>query len=203
MSDEYRPSLIQVGRDGTIKQRIIPENEVGLFSDYKAVDVVGALPAVWSTRNPNRGIEGSSLTPDGKYLFAAIQSPMINPITGNGKVDARSRAVRIIKLDVSGATPVAKAEYVYVMDAVGDSSNYISDLIAVDENHLIIDERDANYAYKRIFNADLTGATDFLGLLDNVGAKGDSDNTTLENTVRTEFQRCLTLLRLRMECPYP
>ncbi|MBM7565626.1 esterase-like activity of phytase family protein [Paenibacillus sacheonensis] len=185
MSEEYRPSIVQVKRDGTILQRIVPAGLKQKFIDANAtaVPINESLPAVWSTRMPNRGIEGSSLTPDGKYLFAAIQSPMINPITANGKVNAASRAVRIIKLDVTQAVPTAVAEYVYVMDDVANVSNYISDMIAVDENHLIIDERDANYEFKKIFTADLTNATDFLGKLDNVGVVGEAAGSTLESAV--------------------
>ncbi|GLX68712.1 esterase-like activity of phytase family protein [Paenibacillus glycanilyticus] len=185
MSDEYRPNLVQVKRDGTILQRLVPNGEKALYEavNATAVPINDVLPAVWSTRMPNRGIEGATLTPDGHYLFAAIQSPMINPITTDGKVNANSRASRIIKLDLTKTTPEPVAEYLYVLDGVKGVSNYISDMMAIDENHIVVDERDANYDYKKIFTIDLSNATDFLGKLDNIGAVGSAAGTTLENTV--------------------
>lgn len=187
MGEEYRPSLVQVKMDGTLVQRLVPQDEVDLFANAPAVPVHGAIPAVFSTRNPNRGFESATITPDGKYLFTAIQSPMINPI--GTKPNAKSRAARVLKFDLTTqGTPTVVGEYLYVLDGVNGVSNYTSDLMAKDENTLLVDERDANYEYKKIYQIDLTEATNILGQLDNVGAKPTAQapevaNSTLENTV--------------------
>jgi N-acetylmuramoyl-L-alanine amidase len=186
MGEEYRPSLVQVKLDGTIMQRLVPNGEASLFANATAVPIHDVLPAVFSTRNPNRGFESSAITPDGKYMFTAIQSPMINPM--GTKPNAKSRAVRLLKLDMTQATPTVVGEYLYVLDGVNGVSNYISDLMAKDDHTVLFDERDANYDYKKIYQADLTGATNILGQLDNVGAKPTSaapevPASTLENSV--------------------
>lgn len=196
MGEEYRPSLVQVKRDGTLVQRLVPNGEAALFANAPAMPIREILPAVFSTRNPNRGFESSAITPDGKYLFTAIQSPMINPI--GTKPNANSRAARILKLDLSGPAPVVAGEYLYVLDAVAGVSNYISDLAALDERTLLVDERDANYDYKKIHRIDLTGATDILGKTDYIAPKPSAGSpevplSTLENSILTTVYATYTV----------
>ncbi|MBO9596374.1 MAG: esterase-like activity of phytase family protein, partial [Cohnella sp.] len=156
--------------------------------------VVEAFPAVFSSRQPNRGMEGAALSPDGRYLFAAIQSPMVNPLpsdpTKAPAVNVKSRAARVVKVDLKAeGGPAPVAEFLYVLDGTYDgknqASNYISDMVAVDDNTILFDERDAFNAYKRIFKVDFTDGnpTNILGQLDQVGSSANPANSTLEGTV--------------------
>ena len=141
ISEEYGPSIVQAKRDGTIVQRIVPQG----WASQVATPLVPAretLPAAYLKLRSNRGAEAVGITPDGNWMFMAMQSPLRNP---DKTVDG-SRQLRIIKIDLNTLKPVA--EYAYQTEA---ASNYkdvkqadivISDLVAVNENVLLVDERD-------------------------------------------------------------
>ncbi|MEK8130740.1 esterase-like activity of phytase family protein [Paenibacillus filicis] len=175
ISEEYGPSIVQVKRDGTILQRIVPQGMKALL-DSPEVPLVETIPAAYLTRRQNRGMEAVGITSDGKWMFAAMQSPLRNP---DKKTD-NSRALRILKFDLSTLKPVA--EYAYITE---DASQFkdlvqadivISDLVAVNENTLLIDERDKNAGdkaqLKRIYLTDLSRATNILGKYDDAKATG-------------------------------
>lgn len=175
ISDEYGPSLIHVKRDGTLIERIVPKG----WAAQAATPLVPAretLPAVYNKLRQNRGAEAVSITPDGSHMFMAMQSPLRNP----GKDTDNSRQLRIIKFDLATLEPVA--EYVYVAEDAGrfkglkQSDIVISDMIAVDANTLLIDERDKNAGdqaqLKRIYAVDLSQATNVLGKYDDAKSAG-------------------------------
>lgn len=170
ISDEYGPSIVHVKRDGTIIERIVPNGWTSKIST-PLVPAIETLPAIYNKLRSNRGAEAVSITPDSKYMFMAMQSPLRNP---DKSVDS-SRQLRIIKFDLNTLKPVA--EFCYVTE---DAKNYtglsqadivISDLVAVNENLLLVDERDKNAGekaqLKKIFAADLSTATNILGKYDD------------------------------------
>ncbi|SDD16938.1 Copper amine oxidase N-terminal domain-containing protein [Paenibacillus sp. UNCCL117] len=173
ISEEYGPSIVQVKRDGTIIQRIVPAGMKELL-DSPAVPLVDTIPAAYLNRRSNRGMEAVGITPDGKWMFAAMQSPLRNP---DKKTD-NSRVLRILKFDLSTLKPVA--EYAYVSEDAGQFQKLaqadivISDLIAVNETTLLVDERDKNAGeaaqLKRIYLTDLSEATNVLGKYDDAQA---------------------------------
>lgn len=171
LCDEYRPSLVQVKRDGTILQRLIPAGMAEKITDAPHVPIKDILPGIYSKRIQNRGFEGVSITPDGKWMYAIMQNSLANPDDNAGK---NSRIMRIIKIDLTNLKVVA--EFPYVADS---AKNYdglkqfdivASDLYAINEHVLLIDERD-KYAgeeakLKKVYKLDLSKATSILGQYD-------------------------------------
>ncbi|RUT31769.1 esterase-like activity of phytase family protein [Paenibacillus zeisoli] len=188
ISDEYGPYLVQVKRDGTLLQRLAPK---GISSELNTPELPlkDVLPAAYLTRRQNRGAEAVGITPDGKWLFMAMQSPLRNP---DKNVD-NSRALRILKLDLATLQPVA--EYAYMAEDakqfkdLKQSDIVISDLNVINENTLLIDERDKNAGdkaqLKRIYQIDLSKATNILGKYDDAAKAGK----TLEQLSTEEFDK--------------
>ncbi|WHY74558.1 esterase-like activity of phytase family protein [Fictibacillus enclensis] len=183
VSEEYRPSLVQVKRDGTIIQRLVPKGEKDLFASSPVVPVHDTLPAVFAMRNPNKGLEGTTVTPNGRYLYTALQGPIINPYSDGSAPPKGSTAIRVLRYDLKHMDKDPK-EFLYVLDG----KHLISDITAVDNDHVLFDERDSDYSYKSIFKVDFSTAanpTNIFGLLD--GESLDKTDVTLENTVTTPY----------------
>lgn len=175
ISDEYGPSIVRVKRDGTIMERIVPMG----WADQVSTPLVPAretLPAVYNKLRQNRGAESVGITPDGKYMFMAMQNALRNP----DKAMDHSRQVRIIKFDLTTFNPVA--EYVYLLENAAQFKDLVqadivlSDMVVVNENTLLIDERDKfagdKAQLKRIYSIDLSSATNILGKYDHAAAAG-------------------------------
>ncbi|MDO9484819.1 MAG: esterase-like activity of phytase family protein [Actinomycetota bacterium] len=142
--DEYAPSVIQVGADGVIKRRLVPKGWTGVGTSYPTVD---SLPAIFLKRKVNRGFEALALTPNEKYLYVGLQSPLLNPTRAVG--DA-SYQTRILKLDAE--TGAVIGEWVYKFDPVNsiDSTTTratelkLSAMVALDDDTLLVQERTDN-----------------------------------------------------------
>src|SRR5262249_22734198 len=98
LSEEYRPSVVEVSRDGTILRRLVPHGEASLFANAPNIPVLDTLPAIFAKRVQNKGLEGVAVTPNGKYLYAAMQGPLANPD------DSTSRVLRIVEVDLQTLT---------------------------------------------------------------------------------------------------
>lgn len=108
VGDEFGPSLVRLDRDGRVLKRLVPE---GTALDGAAYPVEACLPAIAARRQLNRGFEAITLSPDGKWLFLAFQSPLAHP---DEKAHERARHVRLWRLD-SGTGEVA-AQFLYPLD---------------------------------------------------------------------------------------
>ncbi|MED2974374.1 esterase-like activity of phytase family protein [Fictibacillus sp. B-59209] len=168
LSDEYRPSLVQVKRDGTILQRLLPSGMSKQYENAPNIPVKDSLPAVFSKRISNKGLEGVTISPDGKWMFALTQRPLGNP---DEDTSNRSRALRILKINLE--TLKVAGEYVYLTDDekqyndLKQSNIYVSDLYAKDDHTLLVDERDSfggsESQVKKIYQIDLSEATNIQG----------------------------------------
>ncbi|GAB1595667.1 esterase-like activity of phytase family protein [Lysobacter claricitrinus] len=117
-------------------------------------------------RVANKGMEGLAISPDGRTLFGAMQSPLLQ----DGGTDAPY--VRIVAIDTaSGAT----RQYAYPLSNIGTAAKpkypTVSEVLAINDHELLVDERDGKgfgdgsvAAYKRVYRIDLTGATTVDGL---------------------------------------
>lgn len=151
VSDEYGPHIVHFDATGRTIERI---NPFGSGTGGRKI------PAVFATRKANRGMEGLTITPDGKTLIGIMQSPMYNP---SKSAVNNSAVLRILSFDIaSGAT----RQYAYVMD--DPSLTGVSDIVAVNNTTFLTVERDGNFAgdagkpatFKKIFKIDLSNATD-------------------------------------------
>ena len=147
IADEYGPSILHLASDGTIIERWIPKGSSRRFhgAEYELRE---NLPAILSKRHLNRGIESIGISPDNRYLYFAMQSPLDNP---DKKAYAKSRHVRLFKLDREQAKVVH--EYLYQLDTPDtfhkDSAKKqraqkdvkVSELVAIGNDELILLER--------------------------------------------------------------
>jgi hypothetical protein len=162
VSDEYGPHLVHFGSDGKEIERRSP--------------CAGGLPPVYAKRRPNRGMEGLTVTPDGRWLVGMMQAPLENP-SPDGVRDI-SRLVRILFVDIATN---ATREYAYLLDDPGIEG--ISEILALAETRFLVLERDARFvngtprsAIKRIYEADVSHATEIsaageLGVTPVAGSK--------------------------------
>jgi len=164
VSDEYGPSLYEFDREG-YRVRIFqtPANLIPRSAD-------GAPNFASDTGNTkgkrtNRGFEGLAITHDGAFVYAMLQSAMLDE-GGSGGV-----CNRIVKFDT--ATGEAVSQYAYQMDG-SNQGRGISALLALNNNEFLVLERNNrgvgtgadNTApfNKKVFKIDLSNATDVSGV---------------------------------------
>lgn len=143
VSDEYGPFITHFDRWGRQLERLSPYD--------------GTLPAELKTREPNRGMEGLTVTPDGTTLVGIMQSGLNAP---DGPKAKNVGAVRIVTVDLKTR---ATKEYAYLLHETGDVSTSVSEIAALSNTEFLVDERDGNPepgANKKLFKVSLTGATD-------------------------------------------
>lgn len=159
ISDEYGPHIIHFDQTGKTLEKINP------FSSGRK------LPLVLAKRRPNRGMEGLTITPDGKTLVGIMQFPLYNP---SSAAISNSLVIRIVTFDiVSGVTK----QFVYMME--NPSLQAVSEITAIDNNNFLVLERDGLFAtdanrttvFKKIFKISLTGATDISDAADGANGK--------------------------------
>ena len=162
--EEYRPSILKVAPDGLVLKRFVPIDPVQPLASA-GYTIVQSLPSIYGfKRKQNRGFEGLAISPNQKTLFAALQSPLLNPTAAVGNA---SRNTRILVFDIESEQPVA--EYVYRFDvptiatyATTDPSEMkISAVVALDSFRLLVDER--TDAAARLYSVDIRQATNILG----------------------------------------
>jgi hypothetical protein len=157
VSDEYGPDVVHFTADGTM----VPGGRLRPGS---------GLPSVLARRRSNRGMEGLTITPDGKTLVGIMQSPLDNPTAGGSSAGRSSRVARIVVIDTrSGAT----RQYAYILDA---TSNLNSEIAALTPTLFLVDERNgtvpgAGTAIKKVYRVDLSNATDISDPADGVGGR--------------------------------
>lgn len=177
ISDEYGPHILHLNGNGKTLARINPYG-TGLGG--------GTIPKVFGMRRSNRGMEGLTITPDGKTLVGLMQSPLYNPSKDAVK---QSLVTRILTYDIAtGAT----RQYLYRLD---DKNTANSEIAAISNTTFLVLERDGEYpgdpkdpsTIKRIYRIDLAGATD-VSDPDN-GPNGKKVNgKTLEELTESELQ---------------
>ena len=151
ISDEYGPHIVHFDASGRTIERI---NPFGTGTGGRKI------PLVFAKRKPNRGMEGLTITPDGKTLVGMMQSPMLNPTKAAG---AASTILRILTFDIASGTT---KQYAYVMDNI--SLTGVSDIVAVNATTFLTIERDGLYGgaptnpatFKKVFKISIAGATD-------------------------------------------
>jgi hypothetical protein len=108
IGDEFGPSLARVLPSGQVVERIVPDS---VALPGAAYPVRRLLPAIAARRQLNRGFEALALSPDGRTLFLAFQSPLAHP---DEAAHEAARHVRLWRLDA--ATYSVEAQYLYPLD---------------------------------------------------------------------------------------
>ncbi|HVE08508.1 MAG TPA: esterase-like activity of phytase family protein [Paraburkholderia sp.] len=161
ISDEYGPYIYQFDR--STGRRI----DVIKVPDSFAVTTLSPVGNTEISDNTvgrvaNKGMEGLAISPDGKTLFGAMQSPLLQDGGTKGAY------TRILRIDLrTGKTQ----QYAYPLSNIGTDAkpNFttISDVVAVNDHVLLMDERDgkglgddSTAAFKKVFRIDLADAQD-------------------------------------------
>jgi hypothetical protein len=165
VSDEYGPSLYEFDRKGnfvrafTTPANVVPRSAGG--TPNYADDTGNTLG-----KRGNRGFEGLAISPDGRYAYAMLQSPMLE----EGGASGNGRFARIVKFDT--ATGDSVAQYAYEMDRNNEGQG-ISALVALGNDKFMVLERNNRgvgvgatlaTADKSVYQIDLSAASDVSGI---------------------------------------
>lgn len=157
ISDEYGPFVGEYSPEGKrlrllpLPSRYLPER-IGMKPEEELP------PRNRFGRQPNRGMEGLAISPDGSKLFGIMQSPLIQ----DGGLDAENKRVglncRILELPVAGGET---RELVYTLES---ASNGVSEIVAVNDHQFLVLERDGKGGMetqcKKLFLIDVSPASD-------------------------------------------
>jgi hypothetical protein len=145
-----------------VLRRYVPQGLALSGTDYP---VSASLPAIYTARKGNRGFEGAALSLTGRYLYVALQSPLLVPDKATGEA---SRTTRILRFDTW--TGKVTGEFAYRFDAVADfdpsaggdpTAMKISGLSWIGPDRLLVDER--TDAVAKVYAIDLHKAPNLLG----------------------------------------
>ncbi len=126
VADEYGPHLVHFDANGKSMERINPYSTG-----------TRKLPLVLARRRPNRGMEGLTITPDGKTIVGIMQFPLFNP---SSTLISGSLTIRILTFDIAtGATK----EFVYMMEK--STLQACSEITAITNNTFLVIERDGEF----------------------------------------------------------
>ncbi len=158
ISDEYGPYVYQFDRQTGRRLRAYALPAKFAVANVSAAEAGEFAPNNTAGRVANKGMEGLAITPDGRMLVGAMQSPLIQD--GGDTAGLRTR---IVTIDVrTGAT----REYAYQLDQGGKKTT-VSEILAVNDHQFLVDERDSKglgddskAAFKKLFLIDIAGATE-------------------------------------------
>ena len=187
ISDEYGPHLVHYDGNGVEIERIN-----AFVSDERNNVVVNGqrvlLPAEFTKRRANRGMEALTITPDQNTLVGIMESSMDNP-DESGRL---SSLVRIVTINlVSGQI----AQYLYRLD---NPKHVASGIVAINGHEFYLIEHDRKFplqdksAKKLIYKIDIAQATDIETILNDQSIKQDDrlgltiNGQTLEQLVATD-----------------
>jgi hypothetical protein len=157
ISDEYGPVVYEFDAKGKRLQSLpvpahfqIPKPGKSPNDELPPKTTIG--------RQPNRGMEGLAISPDGTKLYGAMQSPLIQDGALNEKNERIGVNCRILEIDI--ATKKTR-EFVYQLDS---PANGVCEILAVNDHEFLVLERDSlggkDAAFKKVFLIDIAGATD-------------------------------------------
>lgn len=121
-----------------------------------------AMSAQQTGPRRNRTLEGLTLTPSGRFVWAAMEWPRYDD--GEPPTADKGALTRITKFDV--ATGAATAQYAYPLDPItapAGEDNGLSDLVALDDDTFLVIERShGTRNVARIYRASVAGTDDVL-----------------------------------------
>ncbi len=135
ISDEYGPFVTHFDSSGKEIERLSPwgaDTGFGLGQGHK-VDTSHPLPIELTLRTKNKGMEGLTVTPDGRTLVGIMQSALTVPDYG---VDAKGKTikpanvapVRIVTVDLKTK---AIHEYLYLLTNPATTAGAVSEITAL------------------------------------------------------------------------
>ena len=179
VGDEYAANVYRFDKGGRLTGVIVPPRAVRPLDAGGKPDFTSLRPPATGRRN-NQGVEGMALSPDGKRLFVALQSALVQD-TSPGSA-AGQTLTRVLVYDVSrdAAPSQPTADYVvrlpaYDADGAGGAPNRTaaqSEIRVLDEHRFLMLSRDAAglgadgdkpIVFKSVLLVDTTDATNLAG----------------------------------------
>lgn len=161
VSSEYGSSVLHFSKQGVLQTVLVP---AGSSFEAPGVQVLKILPAVEAKQKNNKGLEGLTVSADGRTLYAAQQTQLANP---DAKAAKKSRVQRIFRIDIGGRTPAVTGEFASIReaDSATDGGWSTSAITWLGPDRLLVEERDAlrPTAHTQLFEVDLRNATNLLG----------------------------------------
>jgi hypothetical protein len=176
VSDEYGPYIRKFNRQGHLLARIpvpatflldpvsgVPSGDINNPNDAASLELAPVNNV--TGRQANRGMEGLTITPDGKMLVGMMQNALIQDIglvvLGDPTLVPGRRGLntRILTIDLeTGVTH----EYVYTVDAINQGRG-VNEILAINDHEFLVLERDnrtflagSDPRLKRIYKIDLS-----------------------------------------------
>jgi hypothetical protein len=213
ISDEYGPYIYKFSAAGVLQSAIRPpaafipqRNGADSFASNNPSPGQPAPVPVDPTvgRQNNQGLEGLSLAPDGKTLFALLQSATRQD-GGTGSASTIRFNTRLLAYDITGDTPTLKGEYVLQLPTTKTAAGATlvcaqSEILAINNTQFLVLARDAGFGhtypiptstYRKILVYDITGATNIAGTkfddpANPIAPAGVLD-ATIKPATRTDF----------------
>ena len=161
VSSEYGSSILHFSARGVLQTILVP---AGSSFEAPGVEVLKILPAIEAKQKNNKGLEGLTVSADGRTLYAAQQTSLSNP---DSKSTKKSRVQRIFRIDIGHRTPAVTGEFANIReaDSVTDGGWATSAITWLGQDRLLVEERDGARptAFTKLFEVDLRKATDLLG----------------------------------------
>ncbi|KAJ9244380.1 hypothetical protein DTO169E5_1598 [Paecilomyces variotii] len=192
ISDEYGPYVYQFSAEGHLLQAVSPpdafipvrNNSVSFSADSPPIynPSLEVIPSDNPTgRDNNQGFEGLTLSPDGKKLFALVQSALNQD---GGEKKKTRRYARLAVYDLTGSKPLYSAEYVVPLPfynngikvAAQSEIHYISDtqfLILARDSNSGHGQSSSESVYRHVDVFDISNATNIKS------AVNDGFNSTI------------------------
>lgn len=195
VSDEYGPHIVHFDANGVEIDRMNAfEQDTRRVGGY-------LLPNEFANRRPNRGMEGLTITPDGKTLVGIMQSTLNNPTAAVNKSDL----TRIVTIDLA-----TKKVTQYLYKQEGGANAYSNSAItALSNTSFLVLERDGDFykdnsnIFKRVYKIDLRSATNLEDVKETEQIKQNAklgltiDGQTLEQYVLAKGWDGLNALNIR------
>lgn len=161
IAEEYGPQIDEFSRDGK-RLRRLPVPAAFVLASPAADPKDEAPPRNTSGRMPNRGFEGLALGPDGRTLWAIVQSPLIQDgaLGPDGKRSGRHCRILEISIDTGHSR-----QWIYTLDS---PRHGVSEILALGDRELLVLERDGeggkDARSRQIYKLDVSRATDVSGV---------------------------------------
>ena len=147
VSDEYGPQ--QVAFDFRGHQQLSYKLPAELLIASPGIDWQSENANNVSGRQSNRGLEGLTITPGGRYLVGIMQSPLLQDSRQAANGTSTGINVRIVRVDRERGDV---AQFVYQLE---DSLHVISEILAISETQFLVIDRDGaggELASKKMIN---------------------------------------------------
>lgn len=160
VAEEYGPSLDHFDATGRHLCRVTVPDRYRCATP--AASTEAELAANSSGRQPNRGFEGLSLSPDGAMAWLMTQSPLLQDHGLDGDRKRVGINMRLLRAPLDGGRP---AEYLYLLDR---PTHGVNELLVDDGDHLLVLERDgkggAEAVARTVYRVDVSRASDISGV---------------------------------------